>query len=71
MNNSLNGRSGSPLVLENLFEKLQVQNISLLNMNACLLLWSKDFKKSVGYILLAVRVVVDHNDFCFLLLQDF
>ena len=40
-------------------------------MDACLLFRSEDLKKSGGNVLLAVGVVINYNDFSFLLLQDF
>lgn len=70
VDDAFNGGSGIPLLLEHGLQELKVKDVALLDMDKGAILGGHNFKKSVGDVLLAVGVVVDHHDFRLPHLQD-
>lgn len=65
VNNALNWCVFFFLLLENLFNKLQIKNVSFFDMDTCSLLRCQYFKKSIDNILLTIGIVINHYYFSF------
>lgn len=70
VNDAFNWSTQGSLFLEHLFEETQIKDVSFSNMDALLLVRIKNFEKPIDNVLLAVRIVIDYDNFGFLLVQN-